>query len=458
MKQPEEYNPDEIDPRLFELLDKLRSTQTRDPEAAAQGRMRFQAEMKSLGFAASSHPEGRYIPRWLGRLIGKNEIHKYKRENISMNTRKQRFTFTGAVILIILLAFLFGGAGMTALAAQSSLPGDALYPVKTSLEQTRIALARDASVRAQLQMEFAERRLGEIAGLIEEGRFENIPTATAEFETFIRNALAELEIIAQGDPEQAAVLAGQVSEALTRYALTLTGMLDQVPESVRLEMRRALQNTQSAGKTDELEFTGAIERIGQETWVIAGRTVAMNTATEMKGPFVVGDTVKVHAFQNADGSLTAREIERVRASQSNENGNANSNSNANTNDNDNANENANQNTNLNANGNGNENQNQNQNQNLNGAGSNANLNVNQNQNQNQVQNQNYNGDDDNANQNQNQDQYQNQNQVQNQVQNQNYNGDDNITNNNQNQNGNQTQNQNQNHNSNNDNDDDDDDD
>jgi hypothetical protein len=442
MKQHDDFHPDEIDPRLFELLDQLRHTPPRDPEAVERGRMKFQAEMNSLGLSAPTRSQGNFLSRGFQRISSKGNNND--REDLLMNNRKQRFTLASAVILIILLAFLFGGAGMTALASQASLPGDVLYPVKTSLEQTRVALARDASVRAQLQMEFAERRLGEIAGLIEEGRFDNIPTATAEFETYIRHALAELEAIAQGDPEQATILAVQVSEALTRHALTLSGMLDQVPESVRLEMRRALQNTQETGKTAEVEFTGIIERIGQDSWVIAGRAITMNTATEMKGPFVVGDVVKVHAFQNADGSLSAREIERLRAGQSgdeNENGNGNTISNAN------ANETGNLNSNLDAN--------DNSNANLDDSNSNANENQNrvQNQNQNLNQNQNDNMGSENLNQNLNQnqndnlslDQNQNQNQTQNKVQNQNQNEN---SSGNQDDNQNQNQEQNQNHNSN----------
>jgi hypothetical protein len=437
MKPSQEHNPDEIDPRLFELLDQLRPTPARDPEAAARGRKKYLTELKNLKFEAPAPSQANSMPRWLRRLVHKHDINDNQREDLLMNKRTQRFTLTGALIVITLLVFLFGGAGMTALASQSSLPGDALYPVKTSLEQTRVALARSAADRAQLQMEFAERRLGEIAGLIEEGRFENIPTATAEFETYIRNALSELETIAKGDPEQAALLAGQVSEALTRYALTLTGMLDQVPESVRLEMRRTLQNTQAAGLTGEMEFSGVIESMAQQTWMIAGRTVGVNSATEVKGPFLVGDIVKVHAFQNADGSLTAREIERVRAGQANDNGNDNSNTNTNANENMNENGNANVNTNSNSNDGAVQNQNQNMNQNQN---QNNNQNWNQNDNQNMNQNQNQND-----NQNWNQNDNQNMNQNQNQNNNQNWN---------QNQNDNQNDNQNQNRNSN-DNDDDD---
>jgi hypothetical protein len=436
MKPSQNHNPDEIDPRLFELLDQLRPTPARDPEAAARGRKKYLTELKNLKFEAPAPSKANSMPRWLRRLFYKHEINDNQREVLLMNNRTQRFTLTGALIVITLLVFLFGGAGMTALASQSSLPGDALYPVKTSLEQTRVALARNAADRAQLQMEFAERRLGEIAGLIEEGRFENIPTATAEFETYIRNALAELETIAMGDPEQAALLAGQVSEALTRYAHTLTGMLDQVPESVRLEMRRTLQNTQAAGLTGEMEFSGAIESMAQQTWMIGGRTVGVNSATEVKGPFLVGDIVKVHAFQNADGSLTAREIERVRAGQTNENENDNSNTDTHANENMNDNGNANLNTNDNSNEGAVQNQNQNMNQDQN---QNGNQNWNQNDNQNMNQNQN-------QNQNQNSNQNWNHNQNDNQNDNQNWN---------QNDNGNGNDNQNQNRNSNDDDDDDD---
>jgi hypothetical protein len=416
MKHSGENRPDEIDPRLFEILEQLRPTPPRDPEVVARGRMKFQAEMESLGITASAQTKRSFITRWLGHLAPKNNGITDQRDSLLANSRKQRFSFTGAMVLILLLIFLFGGAGMTALAAQPSLPGDALYPVKVNLEHIRLALARETSLRAELHMEFAERRLSEISGLLEEGRFENIPAATTEFEAHINNALVEQESLAQVDPEQAAILARQVSEAFTRYALIMNDMADQVPESVRLEMRRALQVTQESGKIGELEFTGAVERMGQDTWVVAGRTITMNTTTEMKGPFATGDMVRIHAFINQDGSLTAREIERIRDRQGIENENSNIDSRLNENQN----QNANQNTNLEANDNSNTNdgnlnvnesdtQNRDQNQNGNEDDSNQNLNQTQNQNDNQTREQNKNqnqtdNDQQNDNQNLNQDQ------------------------------------------------------
>jgi hypothetical protein len=85
--------------------------------------------------------------------------------------------------------FLFGGSAMTVLASQSAIPGDALYPIKTSLEQTRTSLSRDAASRAELHIEFAGKRLLEIEQLIAEGRFRNIAPTTIEFELHIQSAL-----------------------------------------------------------------------------------------------------------------------------------------------------------------------------------------------------------------------------------------------------------------------------
>ncbi|MEW6567362.1 MAG: DUF5666 domain-containing protein [Chloroflexota bacterium] len=60
---------------------------------------------------------------------------------------------------------------------------------------------------------------------------------------------------------------------------------------------------------DEVEFTGVVEAIGADSWTVAGQMLLVTADTETKGTIAVGDTVKVHAFLGADGSLTAREIE-----------------------------------------------------------------------------------------------------------------------------------------------------
>ncbi len=56
-------------------------------------------------------------------------------------------------------------------------------------------------------------------------------------------------------------------------------------------------------------FTGAIESMNGDQWVVNGQTVKVDQSVLRDGPFVVGDTVKVEAAVADDGSVTAQRIE-----------------------------------------------------------------------------------------------------------------------------------------------------
>ncbi len=102
---------------------------------------------------------------------------------------------------------------------------------------------------------------------------------------------------------------------------------------------------------NEFEFTGAVEVMASDMWVVGGRAVAVTTATEIKPGLEIGTLAKVHAVRQADGSLWAREIEPA---DDDDNGNSNSNDNGNSND-DNGNGNSNDDNENDDDGNGNSN-------------------------------------------------------------------------------------------------------
>jgi hypothetical protein len=60
---------------------------------------------------------------------------------------------------------------------------------------------------------------------------------------------------------------------------------------------------------NEAEFTGTVEQMSADSWVISGVTVLVSSETEIDGDIAVGDVVEVEGTQNPDGSITAREIE-----------------------------------------------------------------------------------------------------------------------------------------------------
>lgn len=67
------------------------------------------------------------------------------------------------------------------------------------------------------------------------------------------------------------------------------------------------------GVAGEFEFTGTVDQISSESWTVSGTELAITPQTEIKGDPAVGDLVKVHAFEDDLGVLTAREIEPAEA-------------------------------------------------------------------------------------------------------------------------------------------------
>ncbi len=59
----------------------------------------------------------------------------------------------------------------------------------------------------------------------------------------------------------------------------------------------------------EVEFSGIVESLSSDVWVIGGQTVLVTLSTEIKGDISEGDSVKVHASPDDAGALVAREIE-----------------------------------------------------------------------------------------------------------------------------------------------------
>lgn len=156
-------------------------------------------------------------------------------------------------LILALAVIVFGGIGLTGAAAQSAIPGDALYPVKTTIEKTRLSLAQDAGDRAQMKLAFADQRLSEINGLIREGRYREIREAVLSFEASINAAILELETVSAADPARAAVIAQEVTAALTRYAQMLSELAAVAPDSVKPEVNRALDTTHIASGLGQIK-------------------------------------------------------------------------------------------------------------------------------------------------------------------------------------------------------------
>ena len=375
----------EIEPHLLREIEMLRSTPERDPAAVEQGRQAFLAELDSV-------PElnDRSTVSWLTGFFNRKSNHK---ENIPVKTHTQRFAFTTAVVIITILVLLFGGAGATAYAAQSALPGDALYSIKTGMEQTRVILARDAYAEAQLYLSFAQLRLDEMAELIRQGRYGDVELASSEFEQYVQKAIGALGTVMAGDPERGSLLSSQITHTLLSYGAVLKQVLASVPEAVRPAVEKAILTSESSAG-EEVEITGVVESITDSVIVVSGQTIEIIDATDIEDGVSVGDQVKVEAIVGSDGTFTASEIE-FSGSDIEGNGDNDANDNDDDNGNDNEDDNANDNDDDNANDNDDDNANDDDNDNANdNDDDDANDDDDDNGNDNEDDNANDNGDDD----------------------------------------------------------------
>ena len=135
---------DELDPRLVELLDELKSVPERDFRAAARGKNEFLAEAVSLSE--------------MRRHSGWTTIFQPK-EKFAMNL----------IVSVLVVAGLLFGSGATVAAAQDALPTDALYQVKLLSEDAQLWLNSDPAAEVELLMQQARTRTQEMAALDEQG-------------------------------------------------------------------------------------------------------------------------------------------------------------------------------------------------------------------------------------------------------------------------------------------------
>lgn len=71
--------------------------------------------------------------------------------------------------LMLMFGLAFGSVGGTAALAAGSLPGSALYPVKLAAEETRLEMAADPAVKAELAMAQVQERTQEMVQLAQQG-------------------------------------------------------------------------------------------------------------------------------------------------------------------------------------------------------------------------------------------------------------------------------------------------
>lgn len=145
----------------------------------------------------------------------------------------------GPVMAVIsVFAVVAGGSLASVSAAERSIPGDLLYPVKLATEQARILMESEAPGQLKLKTEFAERRGQEIKQLVQATpspkQTQQIKNAADMLKKDLDAVKMQLHTVAsESSPSQAATSAKDVDERSGRLASVIKDVKDVVSPEIK---------------------------------------------------------------------------------------------------------------------------------------------------------------------------------------------------------------------------------
>lgn len=192
-------------------------------------------------------------------------------------------------IVLVIIILLGGGASV---AAEKAVPGDALYPVKVSVnEEVRSALSFSAEAKARFEARRAERRLEEAEKLSLEGRL-NAETRAEIASRFEEHAEAFEEHAAKVEGEQRAEA---VAEARAFFAAML-----QARESALIELTA---KEEGSAKEEAQNLVQSIRAVLEASGKGEAR---MNADTEMKMKGEMGTSSNAQGETKAEAGAQMR--------------------------------------------------------------------------------------------------------------------------------------------------------
>ncbi len=231
-----------LDPELQSVFERTRAVPERDANSVQQGRANFLRQAQELGQPVSLGQKRRHM-EWF------KSIQSIRRESFTMLTT-----------ILVILGLLFGGSGATVYAAQGSMPGEFLYPVKAWSENARSDLTTNPEARYQLMLQLAEQRTEEIQFMAQNGALNGVENGDQQIQRLqlhLDEALRQMSRLQDKDMEQAL---DQMRDRLRQQDQTLQQtQLKTGPQAqaVLMRARTTLQTRQQwvdAGLADPQDF------------------------------------------------------------------------------------------------------------------------------------------------------------------------------------------------------------
>lgn len=243
----------ELEPDLQKKLFLLKEVPARDASIKARQRAQYLAQLKHL-------PERQNSVGLLAYWPFSVFVKKQARKNTGSRPNWQTSFGKAFATIALVLFLLFGSLGVTAYAAQDSLPSSAFYPVKLLSEDLRLELTQNVETKFELILAYANKRVEEIAALHTRGIPVEEPVVTRlqdQYEFALQ--------LASGMPdEQMAESLAQLQETAQVQLMTMTTLRENAPAETNDQIERAqevLQEQQSmvqSGLSDPTTFRETI--------------------------------------------------------------------------------------------------------------------------------------------------------------------------------------------------------
>lgn len=193
--------------------------------------------------------------------------------------------FALALGIIILISSLATIGAISA--AQNSLPGDFLYPVKTTLEKTQYTLTASSENRTKLSIKFATQRMDEFTQLIDKPeKPEEIKKTVQKFTQQIVTAREQINSLKEKNIQKAVEVAKIIQaqtpvyeEALVKSTEKLGYILPSEKEELKENINQALEEV---NKTNEIT-----EKIVEESAPTSQGEESPQSSSEDEGQVLV---------------------------------------------------------------------------------------------------------------------------------------------------------------------------
>jgi hypothetical protein len=193
------------------VLAPLYPTPPIDPLIAAEEKARFllQAENLLQGFTP-----------------GSDTMEKQQDLEMSMpSLRKRPMHLLKGLVAVVVALIVLVGSSLTVYAAQDSLPGESLYPLKAISEDIRLSLTRSPQTRLDMTLDYTNRRVDEITHLLASGK--SLPAQAANrFQGELESAL---QLAAQMEDAQMQNALWKIKSHAESQGITIEALIDHLP-------------------------------------------------------------------------------------------------------------------------------------------------------------------------------------------------------------------------------------